>query len=106
MANKFEKEIEELLRRLDAQNVADRQESARPGGWTSWMMALRCIMARRWGFLTTEQLIGLLIALGLFSYVSRFALPAIGRYVMLGFLVGMAVLVFYVLSQEFLRRRR
>ncbi len=105
MSNKFEKEIEELLRRLDAEDTAGGQERRHPGGGVSWMVWFRRIMARRWGFFTTEQLIATLVALVIFSYVSRFAVPAIGRYVALGFLVGIAALVLYVLYQE-LRRPR
>lgn len=103
MSSRFEREIEELLRHLDDQKTVGQEVRRRPDG-PGWRARLKRIMARKWGFLTTEQLVATLVALVLLSYVSRFALPAIGRFVAAGFLVAFVGLVLYVVHHE-LRRK-
>ena len=104
MTSRFEKEIEELLRRLDVEAPPGQAPPDGPDEKRGWIERLQRLMERRWGPVTTEQLAALLLAFALFSYISRFALPAIGRYVSIVCLLIVVALIAYAVATGIRRR--
>ena len=106
MSSQFEREIDELLRRLDGEDpgTGNGTPPHRHAG-QGWTTRLKRVLTRRWGFLTTEQLVAAVVALVLFSYIARFALPAVGRYLAMALLTGLVALVVYAISQGFRQGR-